>query len=85
MDRIKKCLNFKHRMSKKGMVDIGTSGIVVQGNKNSFPAAYQNTGRFHYYCTLFNSLKINSSFTKFRNQKLYKNDRWMLPAIYSLL
>ncbi|MET0391895.1 MAG: DUF72 domain-containing protein, partial [Chitinophagaceae bacterium] len=43
---------------------IGTSNVVVPGNKTSFPAAYQSKSRLHYYSTLFNTVEINSSFYK---------------------
>lgn len=43
---------------------IGTSNIVLPGNKKSFPAPFQLKSRLHYYGTLFNSVEINSSFYK---------------------
>lgn len=43
---------------------IGTSGIVVPGNRQSFPPAYQDKSRLHYYGSMFNSLEVNSSFYK---------------------
>jgi uncharacterized protein YecE (DUF72 family) len=45
-------------------INIGTSGIVVPGNKASFPIEYQSSSRLHYYASLFNTLEINSSFYK---------------------
>lgn len=48
----------------KGLVRIGTSGIVLPGNKSTFPAQFQATTRLHYYSTFFNTLEINSSFYK---------------------
>lgn len=52
-------------MTKKaGQIYIGTSNVVVPGNKASFPAAYQSKSRLHYYSTLFNTVEINSSFYK---------------------
>lgn len=50
--------------TKHGHVNIGTSGIVVPGNKTSFPEEYQSSSRLHYYASLFNTLEINSSFYK---------------------
>ena len=50
--------------TQKGIVRIGTSGIVVPGNKATFPAEYQTGSRLHYYSSLFNTLEINSSFYK---------------------
>jgi len=43
---------------------IGTSGIVLPGNKSTFPAQFQAKTRLHYYSTFFNTLEINSSFYK---------------------
>lgn len=43
---------------------IGTSGIVLPGNKDTFPAEFRSGTRLHYYNSLFNSLEINSSFYK---------------------
>lgn len=48
----------------KGRIWIGTSNIVVPGNKKTFPPEYQERSRLHYYSRLFNSLEINSSFYK---------------------
>lgn len=49
---------------KKGSIYIGTSNIVIPGNKQSFPEAYRNKSRLHYYASIFNSVEINSSFYK---------------------
>ncbi len=46
------------------LVKIGTSGIVVPGNKTTFPEEYRSNTRLHYYGSLFNTLEINSSFYK---------------------
>ena len=43
---------------------IGTSNIVVPGNKASFPPPYNVKSRLHYYSTFFNSIEINQSFYK---------------------
>jgi uncharacterized protein YecE (DUF72 family) len=43
---------------------MGTSGIVVPGNKQSFPADFQSKSRLSYYASLFNTLEINSTFKK---------------------
>jgi len=50
--------------SGKGIFRTGTSNIVVPGNKQSFPAAFQEKSRLNYYSSFFNSLEINSSFYK---------------------
>lgn len=47
---------------ERSLIKIGTSGIVVPGNKASFPTEYQTSSRLHYYASLFNTLEINSSF-----------------------
>src|SRR5437762_5817372 len=50
--------------SGKGIFRTGTSNIVVPGNKQSYPAAFQEKSRLNYYSSFFNSLEINSSFYK---------------------
>ena len=52
------------KKSSQGNVFIGTSNIVVPGTKASFPEAFRQKSRLHYYSTLFNSLEINSCFYK---------------------
>jgi uncharacterized protein YecE (DUF72 family) len=46
------------------IIKIGTSGIVLPGNKSTFPEAFRNATRLNYYSSLFNSVEINSSFYK---------------------
>lgn len=48
----------------KGIFRVGTSNIVVPGNKQTFPLDFQSRSRLCYYATLFNSLEINRSFYK---------------------
>ncbi len=48
----------------KGILRIGTSNIVLPGNKQSFPEAFQHKSRLNYYSSLFNTLEVNSSFYK---------------------
>ena len=48
----------------KGTLRIGTSGIVVPGSKESFPAEYKLKSRLNYYSSLFNTLEVNASFHK---------------------
>jgi uncharacterized protein YecE (DUF72 family) len=43
---------------------IGTSNIVIPGNKTTFPDGFQSATRLHYYSHLFNSVEVNSSFYK---------------------
>ena len=47
-----------------GHIWIGTSNIVVPGNKSTFPPAYQLKSRLHYYSSIFNSVEVNSCFYK---------------------
>ena len=49
---------------RKGVLRIGTSNIVVPGNRQSYPPAFQGKSRLNYYSSFFNSLEINSSFYK---------------------
>ncbi|HEY5918433.1 MAG TPA: DUF72 domain-containing protein [Chryseolinea sp.] len=48
----------------KGILRIGTSGIVLPGPKKTFPQEFQSCTRLTYYSTLFNTLEINSTFYK---------------------
>jgi len=56
----------------KGIVRIGTSGIVVPGTKQTFPQEFQAGSRLHYYSSLFNSIEINSSFYKIHLPSTFK-------------
>lgn len=47
-----------------GITRIGTSGIILPGNKSHFPDEYKSGTRLHYYGSLFNTLEVNSSFYK---------------------
>jgi uncharacterized protein YecE (DUF72 family) len=53
---------------------IGTSGIVIPGNKQTFPDEFKNQSRLHYYSSLFNTLEINSSFYKIPLAKTF--EKW---------
>lgn len=55
-----------------GILRLGTSGIVVSGNKLSFPAAFQYKSRLDYYSSLFNTLEINSTFYKVPMQSTFE-------------
>ena len=48
----------------KGIVRVGTSGLVVPGTISTFPEEFQSGTRLQYYGTLFNTIEINSSFYK---------------------
>ena len=64
-------------MSRKrriGSLYIGTSNIVLPGNRQSFPESFRDKSRLHYYSTLFNSLEINSSFYKVPLPRTFR--RW---------
>ena len=52
------------KVKQRGVLFTGTSNIVLPGNKASFPEAFRNSSRLHYYSSLFNSLEVNSSFFK---------------------
>lgn len=43
---------------------IGTSNIVLPGNKSTFPGEFQSRSRLNYYSSLFNSVELNSTFYK---------------------
>lgn len=47
-----------------GIFIIGTSNVVIPGNRQGFPPEYQQKSRLHYYGTLFNSVELNSTFYK---------------------
>ncbi len=49
---------------KKGRLYIGTSNVILPGNKSTFPEVYQSASRLKYYSSIFNSVEINSSFYK---------------------
>ena len=57
-----------------GRLSIGTSNIVVPGTKQSFPEAFRDKSRLHYYSTLFNSLEVNRSFYKVPLPRTF--ERW---------
>lgn len=63
---------------QRGQIRIGTSNVVVPGNKASFPSAYQLKSRLHYYSTLFPTVEINSSFYKTPLFPTY--ERWSLDV-----
>jgi len=53
---------------------IGTSGIALPGNKQTFPDEFKNQSRLHYYSSLFNTLEVNSSFYKIPLAKTF--EKW---------
>ncbi len=48
----------------KGILRVGTSNVVLPGNKQAFPPEFRYKSRLTYYSTLFNSVEINSTFYK---------------------
>jgi len=68
----------KKDTTEKGIVYVGTSNIVVPGNKASFPIAFRNKSRLNYYSHLFNSLEVNSSFYKVPLRKTF--EKWSLDV-----
>jgi uncharacterized protein YecE (DUF72 family) len=52
------------KKQQQGILSIGTSNIVVPGNKQSFPEEYRQKSRLNFYSSLFNSVEVNSSFYK---------------------
>ncbi|HTE27658.1 DUF72 domain-containing protein [Flavitalea sp.] len=62
------------RKPRIGKLHIGTSNVVVPGNRQSFPEPFRNKSRLHYYSTLFNSLEVNSSFYKVPLPRTF--ERW---------
>jgi len=61
-------------MDSPGKIWIGTSNIVIPGNRSTFPAAFQMKSRLHYYSSLFNTVEVNRSFYKTPLLKTY--ERW---------
>ena len=63
---------------KPGKIWIGTSNVVVPGNKQHFPPAFQNSSRLHYYGSLFNSVELNTTFYKIPMRKTF--EKWSLEV-----
>ncbi len=47
-----------------GLLNIGTSNVVVPGNKLTFPTEFQQKSRLHYYSSIFPTVELNSTFYK---------------------
>ncbi|RYY67470.1 MAG: DUF72 domain-containing protein [Chitinophagaceae bacterium] len=60
--------------AKAGNIFIGTSNVVLPGNKTLFPSEHQDKSRLQYYALLFNSVEINSSFYKVPLPKTF--EKW---------
>jgi uncharacterized protein YecE (DUF72 family) len=65
-------------VKKIGRIRIGTSNVVVPGNKASFPPAFRQRTRLHYYSTIFNTVEINSCFYKTPRTTTY--EKWVLDV-----
>ncbi len=63
---------------RKGGLRIGTSGIVVQGNKQTIPAEFLTKSRLNYYGWLFNTVEVNSTFKKIPRQSTL--EKWSLDV-----
>ena len=63
---------------QKGELHVGTSGIVVPGNKTTFPIYFRQKSRLTYYSSLFSSVEINSTFKKLPN--LSTLERWVMEV-----
>jgi uncharacterized protein YecE (DUF72 family) len=61
-------------LKRKGILRIGTSGIVIPGNKESFPNNFKHKSRLNYYSMLFNTIEINSTFKKMARVSTF--ERW---------
>lgn len=62
----------------RGNLRIGTSGVVIPGNKQSFPAEFQHNSRLNYYASLFNTLEVNSTFYKLHKASTF--EKWSLDV-----
>lgn len=65
-------------INQKGILRLGTSGIVVPGSKESFPAEFQDKSRLSYYSFLFNTLEVNSTFKKIPMLSTF--EKWSLEV-----
>lgn len=65
-------------MKEKRSAWIGTSNITVPGNKSTFPPAFQQKSRLHYYASFFNTVEVNSSFYKTPLRSTY--EKWVLAV-----
>ena len=70
-------------MKIKARLFIGTSNVVLPGNKQSFPPEYHSKSRLYYYSTLFNSVEINSSFYKIPQLKTLH--KWSLDIAQNFI
>jgi len=64
--------------TQHGKIRIGTSNVVIPGNKKTFPPAYQLKSRLHYYSTFFNTVEVNSCFYKTPLRSTY--EKWSVDT-----
>ena len=71
-------------MSRKtsGTIRIGTSNVVVPGNKATFPPAFRNKTRLNYYSSLFNTVELNSTFRQIPRSATLSKWCTEVPADY---
>lgn len=67
-------------MVKRGKFFAGTSNVVITGNRQTFPEAYRQKSRLHYYATLFNSVELNSTFYKLPRAATFEKWSGDVPA-----
>ncbi|MDB5279195.1 MAG: hypothetical protein JWR61_4150 [Ferruginibacter sp.] len=61
---VKKVITLKVKTKRPGIFRVGTSNVVLPGNKQSFPTGFQHSSRLQYYGSLFNTVELNSTFYK---------------------
>ncbi|MEO6546859.1 MAG: DUF72 domain-containing protein [Ferruginibacter sp.] len=62
----------------KGIVRVGTSNVVVPGNKKSFPTEYHDKSRLNFYSSLLPSVEVNSTFYKLPMPSTF--ERWSMDV-----
>ena len=67
-----------YKVKQRGRIRIGTSNVVVPGNKKTFPPAFQLKSRLHYYSSIFNTAEINSCF--YKTPMLTTYEKWSLDV-----
>lgn len=63
---------------KRGVCRIGTSNVVIPGNKSTFPVEFQAKSRLNYYSSLFNTVELNQTFYKTPMPTTFV--KWMLDV-----
>ena len=65
---------------QRDLIWIGTSNVVIPGNKSTFPPAYRMKSRLNYYSSLFRTVELNSTFYKSPLSKTYEKWSADVPA-----